>query len=599
MLKVTCMAQTEQAWNSRIGLIMAMAGSAVGLGNFLRFPIQAVQNGGGAFIIPYLVSFILLGIPLVLIEWSTGKFAGQFGRHSPPTIMQTLNKSHFWRYTGSLGLFSSIVICAYYCFIESWILSYAIHSVVGSFNGMSETEVSAFFDSYLNIGVSTSGIPFETFLSFVICLFLNIFILSHGIAKGIERVAKIFMPLLLIFAVFLTIKAFTMRAGVDGVQYDSSVAFNFLWTPDFDSLLNPKVWLAAAGQVFFTLSLGMGAIQTYASYLKKKEDIPLSSMTAAFTNEFTEIVLGSSIIIPIAVGYFGVDKVIELTNSGGFGLGFRTMPYLFGHWVQLLSAVAGFSFFGLLFFAAITSSLSIAQPFVAFLSNNYDWSQKGTSYLLGVILFIVALPCIFFFEEGVFDEYDFWGGTVTLFVFAMLEAIAFSWVIGVNKGWKLIHDHADIQMPIIFKYILKYVTPTMLIIIFLAALIKPKNDDWSLLSLKGWELDDSSIIGELRHQNIGPNNTWFANEFFSENEGEVTSIGENSITVASKTYEIPANASVQVFVGQHISVGTPLYNGDIKNDVFYIDMSRISLIVLLLGLCLLIHKAKEHNFKDI
>ena len=593
------MAQTEQAWNSRIGLIMAMAGSAVGLGNFLRFPIQAVQNGGGAFIIPYLVSFILLGIPLVLIEWSTGKFGGQFGRHSPPTIMQTINNNRFWRYTGSLGLFSSIVICAYYCFIESWILSYAIHSIVGTFNGMSETEVSTFFDSYLSLTTATSAIPYDTFLSFVFCLFLNIFILSHGIAKGIERVAKIVMPLLLIFAIFLVIKAFTMHAGVDGAQYDSSVAFNFLWTPDFESLLNPKVWLAAAGQVFFTLSLGMGAIQTYASYLKKKEDIALNSMTATFTNEFCEIVLGSAIIIPIAVGYFGVDKVIELTQTGGFGLGFRTMPYLFGQWGALLSAVAGFAFFGLLFFAAITSSLSIAQPFVAFLSNNHNWSQKNTSYLLGIILFIIALPCIFFFKEGVFDEYDFWGGTITLFIFAMLEAIAFSWIMGVNKGWELIHDHADIQIPIIFKYILKYVTPTMLIIIFVAALIKPKNDDWTLLSVKGWELDDSSIIGELRHQNIGPNNTWFANEFYSENDGEVTSIGNGKITVSSKTYEIPANATIDVFIGQRVVVGATLYKGEITNNVFHIDMCRISLLVLLLALCLLIYKAKKHNFKNI
>ena len=117
--------------------------------------------------------------------------------------------------------------------------------------------------------------------------------------------------------------------------------------------------------------------------------------------------------------------------------------------------------------------------------------------------------------------------------------------------------------------------------------------------MKGWELDESSIIGELRHQNIGPNNTWFADEFFSENEGNVTSIGSENITVGSKTYEIPANTSVEVFVGQHVLVGTSLYKGEIKNDVFYIDMCRFGLIVLLLGLCLLIHNAKEHNFKDI
>lgn len=593
------MAQTEQAWGSRIGLILAMAGSAVGLGNFLRFPIQAVQNGGGAFIIPYLISFVLLGLPLVMIEWSTGKMGGKFGRHSPPTIMQTINKNKFWRYAGSLGLFSSVVICAYYCYIESWILSYAIHSVVGTFDGMNEYEISAFFDSYLDLSTTTSGIPYDTFLCFVFCLFLNIYILSHGIAKGIERVAKITMPILLIFGLFLVYKAYTMKAGEHGAMFDSVVALDFLWTPDFDSLLNPKVWLSAAGQVFFTLSLGMGAIQTYASYLKEKDDIALSSMTAAFTNEFTEIVLGSAIIIPIAIGYFGIDKVVELTQFGGFGLGFRTMPFLFEQWGPLLSALAGLAFFGLLFFAAITSSLSIAQPFVAFLAHNYDWSQRKSSYFFGNMLFILALPCVIFFDKGVFDQYDFWGGTVALFTFAMLESIAFSWVLGVNKGWKLINEHGDIAIPRIFKFILRYVTPTMFIIIFLSALIKPKNDDWSSLSFKGWELDETSIIGELCHKGIGPNKTWFADEFYAENEGVVKAITDDAIVVESKVYKLPKNVDVKVSVDETISLETPLYSGKIINTIFYIDMCRIGLLVFLGLLCLLIFKAKKHNFEEV
>ncbi|MBR5434823.1 MAG: sodium-dependent transporter [Bacteroidales bacterium] len=592
------MAQTEQAWGSRLGLILAMAGSAVGLGNFLRFPVQAVQNGGGAFIIPYLVSFILLGLPLVMIEWSTGKFGGRFGRHSPPTILQSLNKSKFWRYAGSLGLFSSIIICAYYCYIESWILSYALHSVFGTFDGMTETEVSSFFNTYLDLGTSTSGIPYDTFLCFAFCLFLNIFILSHGIAKGIERVAKFCMPLLLIFGLFLVYKAYTMHAGEHGALFDSTVALNFLWTPDFDSLLNPKVWLSAAGQVFFTLSLGMGAIQTYASYLKEKDDVALSSMTAAFTNEFTEIVIGSAIIIPISIGYFGIDKVVELTKFGGLGLGFRTMPYLFEQWGDVLSALAGFSFFGLLFFAAITSSLSIAQPFVAFLSNNYDWSQRRTSYFFGIVLFVMALPCVLFFDKGVFDQYDFWGGTIALFFFAMLEAIAFSWVMGVNKGWELINSNGDIQMPKFYKFVLRYITPTMLIIIFIAALIKPKDDDWSLLSLKGWELDDSSIIGELRHQSIGPNKTWFADEFYAENEGVVKELTADAIVVESQSYSLPKNVEVLVSVDETVSLGTPLYKGHIVNTVFYIDACRIGLVLFIGLLCLLIYKAKSHNFEE-
>lgn len=498
------MAQKRQSWNSRFGLILAMAGGAVGLGNFLRFPIQAIQNGGGAFIIPYLVSFVLLGLPLTMIEWSTGKLGGLYGHHSPPMIMQKLDHHVYWRYIGAIGLFSSIIISSYYCFIESWIFSYMLHSLFGTFNGMTELQISEFFDRYLDLSVSVSGIPFDTFISFVFCLGLNIFILSKGISGGIERVAKICMPLLFIFGIFLVIKSFTLKAGEDGAIFDGTLGLNFLWTPQFDSLTNPKVWLAAAGQVFFTLSLGMGAIQTYASYLKKEEDVALSSLTSAFTNEFTEVILGSSIIIPISIGYFGIDKVIELTQSGGFGLGFRTMPFLFEQWGTVLSTIAGVAFFGLLFFAGITSTLSIIQPTVAYLSKSYDWSQKKSSYITGTFVFFLALPCVLFFDKGVFDEYDYWGGTMSLFLFAMFEAIAFSWVMGIDKGWALINGYANIRIPKFFKYVLKYVTPTMLILIFISALIKPMNDDWSLISIHGWELDNSAIIAELMHKGMAP-----------------------------------------------------------------------------------------------
>ena len=170
------MSQQSQSWNSRIGLILAMAGNAVGIGNFLRFPVQAVQNGGGAFIIPYLVSFVLLGIPLLLVEWSTGKYGGMHGHHSPPMIMQMMNHRKIWRYTGAFGIFSSVIICSYYCYIESWNLSYAIYSVLGVFNGMGETQISDFFAAYLNVSVNN----FIPLVSFLFCMCLNIFILSKG-----------------------------------------------------------------------------------------------------------------------------------------------------------------------------------------------------------------------------------------------------------------------------------------------------------------------------------------------------------------------------------------------------------------------------------
>ena len=586
------MKSNKQAWGSRIGLILAMAGNAVGLGNFLRFPIQAVQNGGGAFIIPYLVSFVLLGLPLLLIEWSTGKYGGFAGHHSPPFIVQQLDKRPIWKYFGALGLFSSVVISSYYCYIESWTLSYAIHSVCGAFGGLSEGEVSAFFDKYLTIG-SDTAIPYESVISFFICLALNIWILSKGLKDGIERIAKILMPALLLFGLFLVYKAYTIKAGVDGAKFDGVIGLNFLWEPQFDSLSNPKVWLAAAGQIFFTLSLGMGCIQSYASYMKRNEDIVLNSMAAGFTNEFTEIVIGSAILIPISIGYLGIDQVFELTQSGGFGLGFRTMPYLFSQWGDVIGAVAGFAFFGLLFFSGITSTLALATPTIGFFYSSYGWSQKKSAVIFGFITLLLAAPNILFFDKGVFDQFDYWGGTVSLFFFAMIEAILFSWVMGVDRGWKMIHRGAEIRMPVFFKYVLKYVTPTMLVIIFLSALVKPKDDEWSKISFRGWELDNTSIIAELTHQNIGPNCSWFASDFFAENSGTVVSVNNSSISVGEKVYAVQDGCVPAVKVGDEVSVGDVIYKGNVINNVFYIDAARILLLLIIVVLCVMIAKANK------
>ena len=194
------MAAKVEAWGSRVGLILAMAGNAVGLGNFLRFPVQAVQNGGGAFIIPYLVCFLLMGIPLLFIEWSSGRFGGKFGNHSTPYILDSMVKGRLLKYIGVFGIFTNIAVVAYYCYIESWTMSYMFHSVMGTFSGMTQAEVSAFFTSYVDIGHSTTGIPYEAVVFYIICLLINTFILSKGLS-GVEKVAKIGMPLLILFGV--------------------------------------------------------------------------------------------------------------------------------------------------------------------------------------------------------------------------------------------------------------------------------------------------------------------------------------------------------------------------------------------------------------
>ncbi|MDZ4847321.1 MAG: sodium-dependent transporter [Chitinophagales bacterium] len=496
----------KESWGSRTGLILAMAGNAVGLGNFLRFPVQAVNNGGGAFMIPYIICFILMGLPLLWIEWSIGRYGGRFGNHSTPFIFDNMGKRALWKYFGVFGIFTNIAVAAYYCYIESWTMSYVIHSVIGTFDNLSQTEVAAFFGNYVDIGTSTTGIPYEAVVFYVFCILLNTWILSRGL-EGVEKVAKVGMPLLIIFGAFLAVKGLTLgTSGASPEHPDASAiaGLNFLWTPQFDSLTNPQVWFNAAGQVFFTLSLGMGSIQCYASYIKSKDDIALNSSTAGFTNEFVEIVLGSLIVIPISAGYLGLDWVKE---NAGFGMAFQTMPFLFEKWGPVLSMVAGAMWFGLLFFAGITSSLAMGTPWMGFMQDEFNWSKKKAAWSFGLITLIWGLPTVFFYSQGVFEEYDYWAGTFALVVFAMGEAILYSWIVGVDTGWNELKMGADMKLPEVFKYIIKYVTPVMLILVFIGSVFTPEGNDWSaafqnLFAGNGWMFDNGSLIKKLTNAGL-------------------------------------------------------------------------------------------------
>jgi SNF family Na+-dependent transporter len=496
----------NESWGTRVGLILAMAGNAVGLGNFLRFPVQAVNNGGGAFIIPYLVCFLLMGIPLLWIEWSMGRFGGRSNNHSTPFILDTMTKRAFWKYFGVFGIFTNIAVAAYYCYIESWTMSYVYHSIVGTFDGLSQTQVAAFFTSYVDIGHSTTGIPYEAVVFYILCLGLNTWILSRGLA-GVEKAAKIGMPLLILFGVFLALRGLTLGTSGATAEVPTASAWdglNFLWTPQFDSLSNPKVWLAAAGQIFFTLSVGMGTIHCYAAYVKSKDDIALNAVSAGFTNEFVEVVLGSLIVIPIAAGYLGLDWVKE---NAGFGMAFQTMPFLFEKWGPVLSAVAGVMWFGLLFFAGITSSLAMGTPWMGFMRDEFGWGRIKGSLSFGLIVLVLGLPTVIFFQEGVFDEYDYWAGTVALVVFALAETILFSWVFGIDRGWKELMSGSDLNVPTIYKFIIKYITPLLLLLVFLGALFTPLGNEWtaafqSFFSGGGWPLDNSSIIKTIANTGL-------------------------------------------------------------------------------------------------
>jgi SNF family Na+-dependent transporter len=302
---------------------------------------------------------------------------------------------------------------------------------------------------------------------FVVTFALNIWVIYHGIKGGIEKLCRWAMPVLLIFGVSIAVRVLTLGTpNLSKPDWNLLNGLGFLWNPDFAALKDAKVWLAASGQIFFTLSVGIGAILTYASYLKKNDDVALSGLTSAATNEFAEVILGGSIVIPAAFVFLGPAGIQKVAESGAFNLGFVTMPLIFNK--IYLGSLFAFMWFGLLFLAGITSSVSLAQPAIAFLEDEFNVSRRDAVLIFGTITFIFCQPAIFLLGNGVVDELDFWGGTFCLVLFATIETILFAWVFGIDRAWEEMHHGADIRVPKFYKYIIKYVTPMFLIVILAA-----------------------------------------------------------------------------------------------------------------------------------
>ncbi len=461
------MARERERWGSKLGIILAVAGSAVGLGNFLRFPVQAAQNGGGAFMIPYFISFLLLGIPLMWIEWTAGRYGGGFEHSTAPGVFHTLwEKNRFIKYFGVIGIFGPTVIFIYYTYIESWCLAYSVFAMIGKYKGITtQAAMTSFLQGFQGLTKNNhfNGL-WAAYLFFVVTFVLNMSVVFYGIKGGIERLCKIAMPVLFLFAAIIMIRVLTLGApDATKPTWNALNGLGFLWNPDFSALKSAKVWLAAAGQMFFTLSVGIGVILTYSSYLRKQDDVVLSGLTAASTNEFAEVILGGSIIIPAAFMFFGPTGVVEVAKGGAFNLSFVTMPIILQQFQ--LAGFFGFLWFGMLFLAGVTSSISLAQPAIAFLEDEFNINRKKATWIFGVTTFILCQPAIFFLGRGVVNELDFWGGTFCLVLFATIEVILFAWVFGIDKAWDEMHHGAMMKIPKIYKFIIKYVTPLFLLLI--------------------------------------------------------------------------------------------------------------------------------------
>ena len=476
--------QPKQQWGSRLGVILAVSGSAVGLGNFLRFPGNAAENGGGAFMIPYFIALVLLGIPIGWAEWTMGRYGGRKGFHGAPAILGVFTKGPVGRYLGVFGVLIPLGVYFYYVLIETWCLYFVIKYVSGgigidptapigsSTEVGSQVEVTHTFFNEIT-GDGGNGILFSQpdgggvhpiVWTFLVVASINIFFIFRGISKGIEAVCKAAMPIMAVLGVIILIRVLTLGTP-DEAKPDQSVlnGLGYLWNPDLSKLTNFKTWLAASGQIFFSLSVGFGVIINYASYMKKKDDVVLSGLTASATNEFFEVALGGMIAVTASIVFVGV-AVTQEGQGGTMSLGFKTLPMVFAQMPG--GNIFGGAFFLILFLAAITSSLSMLQPTKAFIEESVGCSRVGSTMIV-TGWGLVGNLFVLYYSKGLIalDTIDFWVGTFFILIVAGIQIIAFGWVFGIDKGLKEAHEGSNIRIPAIFGFIMKYVSPTFLIIV--------------------------------------------------------------------------------------------------------------------------------------
>jgi len=458
------MAEKRENWGSKLGLILAMAGNAVGLGNFWRYPYQAAKNGGGAFMIPYFGALILMGIPLMFVEWNLGRYGGKYGHGSlgPMIYLQAREgvkpktAAILGGIAGAIALGVTVLVNSYYNHIIGWTLGYAFLSVTGGYMDKA-VSTGEFFVNY----IQSPGLVFTFWIIALAILYLAV---SGGIQKGIETLAKFMMPTIYVFGAILIIRTLTLGSPVNP-DWSPIAGLNFIWSPRWDAL-NWGSALAAAGQIFFTLSLGMGIICNYASYLKPDDDIVLSGIATVSLNELAEVILGGTIAIPIAYTYLG-----EAGLGAGVGLSFISLPNIFREMSG--GQIFGAFWFLLLAFAGITSAVAMYNYLVALLEESFGMAKKKASLVVFFLYILVGLPVCLepiltkTADLAYFTEVDNWVGVYLLVVLGGLEAIVVGWLNGknaleeINRGsyWKI--------PGWFYKVFIQFLTPVSIVVLLI------------------------------------------------------------------------------------------------------------------------------------
>lgn len=481
------MEDNREQWGSKLGFILAAVGSAVGLGNIWRFPYVVYENGGGAFLIPYFFAIFTAGIPLLILEYGMGhKFRGS-------TPLSVSRASKRWEWLGWWPSISAFMILGYYSMILSW----AVNFFTLSFKKGWGSDTNAFFhEDFLQLTSSPfefGGVVWYILIGIALVWFLNWFICYKGVKAGIEKANKILLPTLIAIMIFIAIRALFLEGAVSGL--------NNLFTPDWSQVMQPKVWVAAYGQVFFSLSLAMGIMMTYSSYLPKKTDINNSAFMTAFANCGFEFL--SAIAVFAILGFMATSQGVDISEvvSGGVGLAFIAFPKVF----TAMGAVGSFIgplFFLCLIFAGITSSVSLTEAVAAPFSEKFGWKKNKVVAVICIIGFTIS--SLFATGAGLYllDIIDNFINNYGIVVVGLLEVFLIGWIVSPSTIREHTNKVSYFKIGKWWDITIKFVTPAVLIFMLVQSFvteIKTPYGGYELSELicYGWSVVAIGIIGGL------------------------------------------------------------------------------------------------------
>ena len=441
---------------TKIGLLAATVGSAIGLGNVWRFPAETQANGGAAFLLLYAVCVLLLGVPVMLSEFALGRG----GRSDSIGVFRKLSPNSSWWIIGLLAIIASYIITSYYMVVAGWTLEYLWHSITGGLYDSGAT--STVFSAKMQQCVYSD---WEPVIATLVVIALNVAILLGGVQKGIERLSNILMPTLFVILIVLCVVALSLPGAADGLTY-------FL-SPDF-SKISPSVVVSAMGQAFFSLSLGMGILVTYASYYPDNTRLTRTSMTVALLSLLVALLMGC-IIFP-AVTTYGLNA----HSVQGPTLIFVTLPEVFAH--MPASELWSSLFFVLLLVAAITSTVSIAEVTIAFMQHHFKLSRAKAVLLTLLPLLFLSPICslsfgrlsdLKFFGMIIFDFLDTITTSLLLPLIALGTCIYIGWVAPDKLFLRQMCNNGSIRSRVapLVLFIIKYLAPVFIIVMLITGLI--------------------------------------------------------------------------------------------------------------------------------